>query len=267
MKADISQVELGPLEAQEILNNVFDGQRHVTEGHVNRIAAEMVAGNWRLSPDMLVLIKGKLANGQHRLLGLVRAKKKLPFLLLKSNDEELYKILDCGRSRSVGDVIGGQYANHVASVARLVVLYDLDAIYSTGGGGGRMEKLCTRSMQIEFAEENRGKILPHVSYCHTLYSKFHIVQPNVAATVSFIATRDTGEEQRVRQFITNVYDGESVDDAAKLFRERMIRDRTGTSRPHRHYVMALMIKSLRSYLNGTKPAVLKLSEGEPFPRL
>jgi hypothetical protein len=268
MNATVSKITVTPAIAKKLLASLFEGQRPLVDNYINRLANEMTNGDWRLSPDCLVKIKGKVGNGQHRLHAVVRSQTTQPFLLLDTDDNELYKVIDAGNKRSVADVLSGDYRKEVATAARWVVLYDLDGL-CTSGEKNREAAQCTRSLCIEFAESQHPVLQPLVSTCYHLNSKFHIVAPSMAAAVAYIAKRDCpkAEAGLVDKFIQNIYDGESHDDAARDFRERIIRSKVGSSRLHRCHVLALLIKSLRSYLNGTRLSVVRLNEGEGFPRL
>jgi hypothetical protein len=268
MNATISKINVTPTWAEKFLTNLFENQRPVSEGYIARLSNEMANDDWRLSPDCLVKIKGKGANGQHRMHALIRAKKNLPFLLLETDDDELYKVIDAGNKRTVADCISGEYRKEIATSARWVVLYDMDGI-CTSGFKNNEEAQCTRSLCIDFAETQHHLLQPLVSTCYHLNTKYHIVPPSMAAAVAYIAKRDCpkAEAGLVDKFIQNIYDGESQADAAKDFRERIIRSKVGSARIHRCHVMALLIKSLRSYLNGSRMAVVRLHEGEAFPRL
>lgn len=268
MNATVKKITVTPALAKILLASLFEGQRPLSENYINRRANEMKNGDWRLAPDCLVKLKGKLGNGQHRLHAVVRSQTIQPFLLLETDDDELYKVIDAGNKRSVADALSGEYRKEIATAARWIVLYDLGGICSTGITANK-EAQCTRSLCIEFAEKQHPALQPLVSTCFHLNSKFHIVAPSMAAAVAFIANRDypQAEAGLVDKFIQNTYDGESSNDAARDFRERIIRSKVGSARLHRCHVLALLIKSLRSYLNGTRLSVVRLNEGEAFPRL
>jgi hypothetical protein len=265
MKAKVNIVNITPGEAEKLLANMFEEQRPVQDAYVVRLSNEMTQGSWHLSPDCLVRIKGKLANGQHRLLAVCRSKISQPFLLMESDDDNLYKVIDSGNKRTVADVIRGEYARDVATAARWIVLYDLDALSPQGAARGGVS--CTRSLCIEFIEQHREGLQSAVSKCARLYSEYRTVPASLAAAVLFIGQRNGAGADQVGQFVTHVYTGESSNDAARDFRERVIRSQIGNARLTRFYIMALMIKSLRSYLNGTRLGVVRLSEGEKFPHL
>ena len=54
---------------------------------------------------------------------MVKSKTHQTFLLLDTDDDELYKVLDAGLG-TIADVLSGEYANSVAATAKLAVLYD-----------------------------------------------------------------------------------------------------------------------------------------------
>ena len=267
MKATVKIVTITPVLAKTLLANLLEDQRPLSENYCNRLANKMKTGQWRLSPDCLVKIKGKLGNGQHRLHAVCRAQKPEQFLMMETDDDALYKVIDSGNKRSVADVLTGEYRKEIATAARWIVMYDLDGICCTGFNKIEETK-CTRSLCIEFAEKQHAALLPLVSTSYTLNGKFHIVAPSMVAAVAFLAKRDCpAEAGLVDRFVQNIYDGESTADAARDFRERIIRSKVGSSRLPRCTVMALLIKSLRSYLNGTRMSVVRIMDGETFPRL
>lgn len=266
MNAKLKIENITPDRAHQLLASPFEGQRTKRDSYIDRLAGEMRDGNWKLSPDCILIVKSKLANGQHRMEAVIRAKKAVPFIIMESNDDELYKIIDAGIKRSVGDVIAGQYANMVASVARWAVMYDVEAL-TPGGQNPDKSKLATRSRIIEYVEAHHEGISSLVALCATLYANRRIAPVGTAAAVAHLAIRETGKEKEVRQFITNVYDGESgTQDAAWDFRERMVKNNSSRARIPRQYVFALMVKSLRSYIKGTRLGTLKMADGEPMPR-
>ena len=261
--ATVSIVEVDPDTAKELLADILPEQRPVRHMAVERLAEEMKQGNWRLSSDCLVRIKGKLANGQHRLRAVILSGKTCLFLLMDTNDEDLYKVIDCGSRRTVGDVIGGEYASDIASTARLSVLFELGCVSSGGVGRGAIK--CTRSLCVEYVQQHHAELLAHVVMAKKLNGKFRMLPTSLTAAVSYLAIQNGYNLSKVQQFIQNVFDGESKDDAARDFRERIIRSRVGGASLQRGHVMALMIKSLKSYVNGTRMSAVRLNEGEAFP--
>jgi hypothetical protein len=270
MDAKVEIIKIGPKRAAEMLENMFEEQRPPLRANINRLAAEMKGGKWRLSSDCIVQIAGKLANGQHRLQAVIISETTQPFLVMETDDHQLYKVLDCGKSRTVADVLQGEYATDVAAIARQVMLYDLEAISLTSGavsGSRNTAEKVTRSQIIGFAESKKAKILECAAFCRALSQKHRIIVPTIMATVLFLADRDMDKPKKIRDFVTHVYDGNSSEDAAHDLRERLLRSRMGAAKLHRNYLLAITIKSFNEYVRGKRLGQVKMNAGESFPRL
>lgn len=115
---------VGPQTASEWLANKWGEQRNIRTGHVERLADDMLKNRFRLTPDAILRVKGRLANGQHRLEAVVRSKMPQYFLVMESEDEELYKVLDAGIRRTLGDsLVGYTHGHSLPPIAQWVLAY------------------------------------------------------------------------------------------------------------------------------------------------
>lgn len=262
MNAKVEVRNINPSEASFLLDNLFEGQRSRRLGHTQKMIRDMKEGRWVLNPDAILLVKGKLANGQHRMAALMEAKMTLPFIVMESKDDQLYKVLDSGIKRTAADVIGGRYEKVLASIARIVCHYDKGALYLKGTG---REGSVTRSDIVDYAMDNREALEAHAAIVSKLYDQKRIISCAQGGFLLHIFSRKNPEQAKA--FIEAVYLGHSRDDAAFDFRERLIKNSASTSKLKFTYLLALGFKSFKSYLKGTRPGVLKMAEGESFPTL
>lgn len=95
-------VEVLPADAQAMLDNLYPRQRPVTDGHVSRLAEDIRTGEFRLSPDPIVLLAdGRLANGQHRLRACVETGIPITVVISRGWEESVYDIMDAGMRRKL----------------------------------------------------------------------------------------------------------------------------------------------------------------------
>lgn len=267
MNAQVTIETINPKTAAEWLENKWEEQRHIRENQVRKLSSEITRGTFRLTSDALLLIKGRLANGQHRLSALVLAGKSAQFIVMRSNDEELYKVLDCGAGRTVRDVIGHgvKYNTCVASSARLAMSYDRKLVSPTSDNlNNSPNSVLTRSELLEYIEKHQSVLEEQAGFVSLLYCQTRIVGSTVATAFLHIASRK--KEAEAKKFLTNVYCGTEVD-AAKTFRDRMIKQMGTKSRLRQEYIFALLVKAWKSYINGTLPGKLGMNEGEQFPQI
>ncbi len=260
-----------PKKAQHYLATLLDSQRNLREGHVLRLATEIESGNWHLTSDALLLVKKKdgvwyLANGQHRLQAAILADKPVQFLVLRTEDEEVYKVLDAGLSRTTGDALqqmGISAGKEVAAVALMVLRYDYGAITSFGNNRDKCNRI-TRSKVIDYIEEHHKALEKETAEVMALRAQKRILSTSIGAAFLHLANRrGIGDPW---SFIRNLYLGGTQDSAFDL-RERLIKNNSAKLKLPREYIFGLVIKAYKSFVNGTRPGVLKIIEGEEFPKL
>lgn len=262
IKAQVEIVDITPHMASEMLKNQVDGQRALREEAVENFVKDMLEGRFRLSPDCIVLIDGKLANGQHRLYGVVKAKKPARFVLLTSNDPQMFEIIDCGIKRTVGDVIDVPSPNSVAAVASKVLSIEQGTISSRS-----VYRKPRRSEIISFIRENTNPLVEAVRTSDSAGRKTRMLPISLAGAFVYIASKKN-DPAVVKKFIADVYSGDSSGDAAKVMNRKLIDNITSrTSRFPAAYMFALLIKAWNSYRKGTVPGQLKLDERESFPQI
>jgi len=261
MKTKVEIRRVKPAEASLMLENLFEGQRHIRETHVNRLAEDMRLGRFKLSPDAIVVCREKTANGQHRLAAVVKSGLAQSFLVMETDDSELFKVLDSGILRTVGDVLSIENASQVAAVARLTCLYDKRLLSTLGGhiaGLGRLDV-------IEFAEANQEQIKNAIHVVRPMQSKSRFVSITPVAAAMIIGTRR--DPDKTSGFVNAIFNGSNPGSPAWLFRERMIKEVSSKGKLNTSYRFGLLLKALRGHLNGGTMRVLKLTQGEEYPEV
>jgi len=253
---------VGPELASEWLANRLEEQRTVRKTHVSRLASEMLAGRFKLGPDAILRIRGKLANGQHRLEAVVSSGKAQQFIVLDSSDEQLYKILDSGIKRTVADsLVRSPYYKHFPACARLVLAWHAGKVTPRQ----RWDNELTQGELIEFCEGNADVLSDAASFVNPLYEKTMLLQSSIGEAL-FVLADEIGRREEARAFLTALYiDGGS--NAAGDLRNRMIANKGAKARLPAGYIFGLTVKSFRSFVSGTWLGTLKWVTGEPAPSL
>lgn len=268
MNPSITVELISPLRAAELLQNILPKQRTRRVASIARLAKEMRMGEFRLSPDAIVLLKGQLANGQHRLEAVVDSGITCPFLVLKTDDDEIYKIMDCGLKRSLNDVAGLPHTSPISTVAAVALHYVNGTLTCRAGATGLGKKI-SRIHMLEYMEANSEDIQRALEFIEPLYQKSHLMSRTLGASFIFCAGLK-GLHEKAKEFMTRVFEGTSPNTSAHDLRERLIKN-SMTKSTHTKlktgYVFALTIKAFRSYCNGTRPGVLKVGEDEDFPQI
>ena len=101
--------------------------RSISEPAVKRYAAAMKKGQWTLSQPICFDAFGKLVDGQHRLMAVIKADMPVKFNVLRGIAN--IRHLDAGRARKASDVLqmlGFKNANTLAAIARMVMVSEGD---------------------------------------------------------------------------------------------------------------------------------------------
>jgi len=266
MKVELTIENIKPDQAEEMLANKLPEQRNIREAYVSSLAEEIRSGKWRLTPDAILIVKGQLANGQHRLSAIMRARKACEVIVMRSDDESLYKVIDSGLKRKVADtLLDVPNACLVAASAKWIMSYDSGSIYSVQNRTGRM----TRTALVEWTQKHVQDVLDAVTFVKPLYRKAPVLTASLAVALLVIASRK--QPDCARKFITEVYEGTDRLTAARDMHSRCLQNASSRAKLPSVGMFALLIKAFRSFQNGTRPGVLKWTRvgdtAEEFPRL
>lgn len=101
----VGVVRVTPDLAREMLKNNTEN-RPVKKTGIARYAAIMQAENWTLSPDGIIFSNDRLIQGQHRLNAVIVSGKSVEFIVWTNVDDNVFKALDRGVSRTASDALG-----------------------------------------------------------------------------------------------------------------------------------------------------------------
>lgn len=256
-----------PETATEWLADRWGEQRPLREKHVNRLCSDMIHGNFKLGPDAILRVKGKLANGQHRLTALVRVGKAQTFIVMESNDEELYKIVDAGLKRTAADsLISLPYATKLPPIAKWVQTYEAGMLSHGAREGGALpgDTAMTQLDIINYCSEHSELLSEAAQFCADLYNQSRLLPLSIGASLYVIAAKSGKHLEKTKEFLVKVYVN-GGGDAAGDFRNRLTANRSGRARLAPGYIFGIGVKALKSYLQGTRPGVLRWVDKEDLP--
>lgn len=261
-----------PARASVFLENRVAGQRKLQKAAVAYLVREMKNGTWRLTGDAICFVKEKLANGQHRMSALVKSGLSFPFLVFRTDDESVYDSLDCGRKRSIADVLQQhsiESAKRVACAARIVLNCDHKTVYPTKiGTAGDCADVPTRSDFIAFARENAVQLVRLSKLVDGIWAESHLLASSLALGFLFMAARRPSDEPAALAYLREAScGGVETGSPAAMLHKRLLRGVNSKAKLPAGYVLALMIKGWRLHRYGGTCKVLKLKLHEEFPKM
>lgn len=267
MNATITIETVTPSIARQWLNTRFDKQRSMRQSHVSRLASAMKRGEWRLGSDAIVMICGQLANGQHRLQAVSESDRPCKFLVLRTDDGELYSVMDCGIGRTTGDVahmIGASNGNLVAAVVRWKLLYERGAITATSRADNAVNQI-TRGELVSRIAELHNTISADYSQIAKEYEKQRLFSPSLPCALMQMV--DHHHRPMCMEFIKACYTGSDVGAPSYLLQHRMIANLRSTAKLSSTQKLMLLAKAWVAHRDRTVMRNLKLVEGESFPKV
>lgn len=100
---DIQLVTITPEMAEEMLKRNI-ANRKVNQANVNRIAADMATGNYRINGETIkISSNGEILDGQHRLLACIKSSVPFKSYIVYNVEREAIGTIDMGKGRSVAD--------------------------------------------------------------------------------------------------------------------------------------------------------------------
>jgi hypothetical protein len=122
---EVKKTLVTPAIAESILQSNTSNRPPKPET-ITRYAKEMAEGRWKESTGELIKISksGKLIDGQHRLISLVRANVSLHFHIAYNLEDSIFDVIDSGSMRTAKDSLFISGVPNATKMAALIVSYN-----------------------------------------------------------------------------------------------------------------------------------------------
>lgn len=261
--------------------------RNVSESKVLEYAIAMEQGRWSLNGETLKFDEeGHLFDGQHRLEACVLAERTFQSYVVRGiKDERAMSTVDTGKGRSHTDVwtiAGHKSAALTSTIALMAMLYEQNRV----SWNGFIARQLPRTSQVAKGMPNVPLASSYVSKEELLgWGEAHIqrlamaahfvhgspvrkvMSPQAAGTLYYFAEKK--DPVAIAQFLNDVGTGIGLaaGDPALVLREHVAHRTRAGSKLHRAYILGMMIKAWNFRRAGSKIKLLKVGEGEEFPKV
>lgn len=260
-----------PAKAKEYLDK-SGGNRNISKPVVESYAASMRAGKWLLNGEAITFdIDGVLLNGHHRLHAVILAQVPIKTFVTRGVEHECFTTYDCGRHRTVGQLIGMQGIKNYNIVASAVSLASrLVNGYRVSEGSGAKDMRKSNSDMIDFFNHDRDFFVEIGQIVRSVTSNVRIIEGSIIGGSIYYLVRIGGYDL---DYIINFFRQLCSLDTSKnksidLFRKRLIQNSaSSTSKMPRQLVFALLVKTWNAYVtNRTIKSLWWRSEDEEYPK-
>lgn len=105
--------------------------RKISSTDVATYARDMAAGNWLLTGEAIKFAPdGRLLDGQHRLLAIIKAGVTITMLVIRNVSEDAQSVMDTGKKRTASDALdiaGHKHTTNLAAAAKIGLALEADA--------------------------------------------------------------------------------------------------------------------------------------------
>lgn len=263
-----------PDKAHEYLERHKGQNRNISKAVVDSYATSMSQGKWLLNGEPIVFdIHGILQNGYHRLTACEKAGVPFQTFVVRGVEPEVFTTFDCGRHRTVGQLIGMQGVKHYNTVASAVQLsYRLKSGHAVGENVSATKRLGkTNSDMISFFNSDMalfvecGKFAVEMRECP-------ILDASIVGGTTHYLTRFCGYDvEFVKGFFRMVcsYDTCKIN-IINLLRKRLLKNKSSNvEKLSKNVLFAFVIKAWNCYVTGTGDniKILKFdTERDEYPK-
>lgn len=264
MKTEVRTIS--PVVATEMLKRNV-GNRRLNVNHVKDLANQMKKGNWMFDGQPIRMTEsGAVLDGQHRLNAIIKSKIPQDFLIISGINSEAFKVMDTGRLRNAGDVLGIKgYENsaHIAATTRLILTH-------LGGINGRTRsdiKISNTDI-LNFVEDTPVLI----DICKSS-NKFYVDFNKVIPVTQIAAYRYIFNQKNIiasKEFWSGVCFGLGLENGSplKVLRDTLTRDKISKTSLTSREKKAIIFKAWNAFRLGKSIKFLRWNkESEKFPEL
>ena len=217
MKIETKLMTISPEQAAAWLGKYNHRNRNLREEQALMFAEDMKSGKWKLTHQGIAFYEdGVIADGQHRLAAIVKAKMPIKFFVTTGLPKEVGSAIDQSRPRQVHDAIkiGGQ-ANWVDRNVVAVVRFILSDL-GTDVKSKSVNEILDYSIRHRTLLEKTMKMV--------IQKKRYVTHSGIVACY-FAALHAKENQEKVARFAQVMYYGEiagSHENAAIKLREHLI---------------------------------------------
>jgi len=271
MKTAIERI--GPDQARAYLATNIENNRKVANTHVLNLALAMQKGQWELNGQGIVISSsGKLIDGQHRMMAVIKSGCPCDFLVIRGVDEGCFKTLGSNKARGPADTLstyGVSNCNVVAASVRLYLIYCGALLRNDGKGGSMNTYILPTHTDVLNEYQSSPEIYRMASRIGQNLKK--VTTPTVASS-SFVTIVKKGghEPDKVAEFWRKVESAEMMmsKDPRLVLRDRLLRAKTDKNyRISSSCAMCMTIKAWNAFILGKEISILKYIDREPVPRV
>lgn len=245
-------------EMAEQMMRLNTRNRPVSKTKLAEYLGQMKQGEWHYTGVPVIFSDaGRLIDGQHRLLACIESGQAFVSDVVFNRPDDSFSYIDIGKTRGASDIFainGVKNSNGIASMARIVWLYDRGRQNITGGMGGHLTaaELYEAFLQMEYLDLS-------MPIFHK-FQKSRLAPPSLMGAMHHICARKA--RKAANEFFEIISDGgPDKSSPAVEMHKRLIRNATAVEKYSREGIAGLTLEAWNRYRRGLTGRGLSYSGG------
>lgn len=252
-------IELITVAKAKLILTRNKSNRPINTDNVNFIAHAMKQNTFKFTGEPIIFgLNDDLMDGQHRLEALILTGKEQQFLTVRGVENDSFKYIDIGKTRSAADILSIQNIvnpHSYASIAKFILLFNKGGYEKAAG------RQSYKRLKISNADISDFVIKRHVSLTESRTYGFvkecNFLSGNILSAFHYIFKQI--DENDASEFCKKLADGKELEpkDAIFLLRQELKQDIINTRKMDTLEKIALICKAWNLYRKNRKVDNLK----------
>ncbi len=269
--------EITPDVAKQYLEH-NDRNRDLDKTNASLIGSDMDSGAWNDQNPAAVVFdeNGSLANGQHRLIGIVHTGRTVTMLVVRGVSRDVYLTMDSGKSRSFTNTLQHEGFTNYATLSTMVKgCY----AYKRYGSLSKIDKRSSNSALMTFLKQDEAHLVSLTAWSRAMSDNKQGLSVDLSAKrvglLRYALENHGATEDDIEAFFSALAGRTDAPQPVRMLRKRLqqIRNAGASKRSSisAEYVFAVCIKAWNAYIRGEEVNRLGWKPGgakpEPFPAI
>lgn len=261
----IQKMLITPSIAREMLER-NKSNRRISEPKIMQYVNDMANGKWKEGTGEMIKIAttGRILDGQHRLLAIIKANVSLYFYIVNNLEESVFDVLDTGKSRNSSDcftIAGIKNSNQIPAI---IAFFNL--LEEGRKKGIQINSRATNAMLLEqyYDDENYWQAVNRKTLMwYQAFAK--ILSPSYIG--GFYAHLSKLNSDKAEQFMVQLCTGVGSNATINLLRNKLMQDKMSPRKMTANLKMALIIKTWNHFISGKNVKLIKFdATRDEFPK-
>jgi len=256
MKTEI--ITLTPAKAAILLKN-NDNNRKVNAHHVNFLANEIAAGNWKINGQSIVIDEdGNLLDGQHRCHAVIKANTSIETIFFDGALRSSMNTIDTGKSRNAADVFNLHnvvYAPRKATISASVYRWYLKKSGADSGALSGSLKPSNDKLYNIYMSDNEN-----IDWASKKADPKYLGFFNKSKlALAFYLLQDRHGKAKVEEFIHYIKDGGDYPKSPTHYLPLFIQNRRSSDiKRHRQEDLLIVLHCFELWINSNKVSTIRV---------